>query len=270
MPTITYTPEHGVESLLALGQALAQARKLVAFTGAGVSAESGIATFRGKDDSLWSRYDAHTMATPEAFRANPARVWGWYEYRRAMIANAQPNPGHLAIAELARYLPEVHVITQNVDDLHERAGSLSVTHLHGRLAQARCERCGTGYTHPQARPEPPDTEIDIPPPLCACGGRMRPGVVWFGESLPQGEWQTAAKWIEQCDALLSIGTSSLVYPAAQLPRLAKNRGALVVQINPLATDLDVICDYNLQGPAGIMLPMLLKALQLASKQAGSL
>jgi NAD-dependent deacetylase len=261
MHTLTYTPESGIAPLLPLAQALGNAKKIVVFTGAGVSAESGISTFRSDSNALWSRYNARTMATPEAFHANPARVWGWYEYRRAVITHAQPNPAHLAIAELAHHFPEVRVITQNVDDLHERAGSVDVIHLHGRLDQARCDKCARAFTHAPGLPPLPDKETDIQPPQCACGGYVRPGVVWFNESLPEDEWDAATRLAGHCDALISVGTSAMVFPAAQLPRLAKSHGATVVQVNPARTELDQHSDFNLRGQAGDILPVLLAALR---------
>lgn len=261
MHTLTYTPEQGHDVLLPLAQALGSAQKVVVFTGAGVSAESGIATFRNGANALWSRNDAQRMATPEAFHANPARVWGWYEYRRAVIARAQPNPAHLAIAALTRHFPELRVVTQNVDDLHERAGSNDVIHLHGRLDQARCDKCARAFTHLSGIPALPEEEVPIQPPQCACGGYVRPGVVWFGESLPEDDWDAATHLAGHCDALISVGTSAMVFPAAQLPRLAKSNNATVIQVNPAPTEMDLHCDFNLRGHAGDILPALLAALE---------
>lgn len=245
-----------------LTQALAAARHLVVFSGAGISAESGIPTFRDGKDSLWKRFDARSLATPEAFSENPATVWGWYEYRRASISRAQPNGAHLAVAQLARHFARVDVVTQNVDDLHERAGSPEVIHLHGRLDKARCHDCGQAWQHPSATPDLPRDDTPLPPPRCLhCGGPVRPGVVWFGEMLPQREWQRAMQAAEQCDVLLSIGTSSMVYPAAELPHRARTQGAKVIQVNPASTPLDTVCDFNLRGDAGAVMPAVLAALQ---------
>lgn len=262
MHTLTYTPENGIDPLLPLAQALGNASKVMVFTGAGVSAESGISTFRSHTNALWSRYNPQDLATPQAFHANPSRVWGWYEYRRALIAHAQPNPAHHAISSLASRFPELRVVTQNVDDLHERAGSIDVVHLHGRLDQARCVKCSLPFAHPSKTPAIPDAETPVQPPQCSsCGGHIRPGVVWFNESLPEKEWDAATRLAGHCDALISVGTSAMVHPAAQLPRLAKSRGALVVQVNPARTELDRHCDFNLRGQAGDILPDLLNALQ---------
>ena len=245
-----------------LTQALAAARHVVVFTGAGISAESGIPTFRDGKGSLWKRFDVRTLATPEAFSENPDMVWGWYEYRRAAIRQAQPNGAHLAVAQLAGHMARIDIVTQNVDDLHERAGSQDVIHLHGRLDKARCHDCGLAWEHPCAEPDLPRDDAPTPPPRCThCGGPVRPGVVWFGEALPERDWHRAMLAAEQCDVLLSIGTSSMVYPAAELPHRARIQGARVVQVNPAPTPLDAACDFNLRGDAGVVLPAVLAALQ---------
>src|SRR5690606_4953947 len=165
------------------------------------------------------------------------------------IAHAQPNPAHLAIAELSSIVPEVVVVTQNVDDLHERAGSHAVLHLHGRLDQARCFDCEQPHTHSNPMPDV-SYDAEITPPRCKhCGGMVRPGVVWFGEALPESQWTQAAQHVQDCDALLSVGTSAVVYPAAELPMIALSRGATVVQVNPQPTDLDAHAHFNLHGKA---------------------
>ncbi len=241
-----------------LAHALRAARRVLVFTGAGVSAESGIATFRDALTGLWSRFDAQALATPEAFRAHPAIVWGWYEWRRAQVLRAAPNAAHRAIAELARHVPELCVVTQNVDDLHERAGSLGVAHLHGSLHAPRCSACGAPQACADDAPQEPEEGRRIAPPACTrCGAPVRPGVVWFGESLPVDAWNTAIRAAEQCDLLLSIGTSALVYPAAELPQRALAAGAIVAQINPAATPLDARAHHNLRGPAAELMPRLL-------------
>jgi NAD-dependent deacetylase len=236
------------------------ARRVVVFTGAGVSAESGIPTFRDTQTGLWARFDAIALATPEAFQSDPALVWGWYEWRRSKVLRAAPNPAHLAIAALAGKVTELTLITQNVDDLHERAGSRDVIHLHGRLTQPRCFDCGTPWSYPPGIPDEPEAGRRISPPDCPrCSGAVRPGVVWFGEGLPEDDWRRAADAAASCDLLLSVGTSALVYPAAELPQLAARKGARVVQINPQATALDTIADWNLQGAAGEVLPSLVQS-----------
>jgi len=250
----------------ALTQTLATARHIVVFTGAGISAESGIPTFRNGKGSLWNQFDARTLATPEAFSENPAMVWGWYEYRRAAIRQAQPNGAHLAVAQLSRQVARLDLITQNVDDLHERAGSHEVIHLHGRLDKARCHDCGLAWEHPCASPELPPDDASLPPPRCTrCGGPVRPGVVWFGEALPARDWHQAMQAAEQCDVLFSIGTSSMVYPAAELPHRARIQGARVIQVNPASTPLDSVCDFNLRGDAGVVMPAVLAALQAGQR-----
>lgn len=240
---------------------LASARKLVVFTGAGVSAESGISTFRDRTTGLWARFDPQQLATPEAFRVNPPLVWGWYEARRRSILNARPNPAHIALARFGELLPEVVVVTQNVDDLHERAGSHPVLHLHGRLDEARCFRCDRPYRHPG--PPPPEAgEAEITPPTCeACGHPIRPGVVWFGESLPHDVWSQVLQHVNECDALFCVGTSAVVCPAAEIPLIALSRGATVVQVNPQPTELDARVRYNLHGKAGEVLPALFEAVR---------
>ncbi len=269
-----------------LVQALRSAQRVVVFTGAGVSAESGIATFRDALTGLWSRFDAQALATPEAFRAHPDVVWGWYEWRRAQALRAAPNAAHEAIAALHRHVPDLTVITQNVDDLHERAGSTQVVHLHGSLHAPRCSRCGapqavgdTGCTDKRSAddlhagasntdspnadvPDPgqPDEGRRIDPPSCTqCGAPVRPGVVWFGESLPSDAWSTALRAAQQCDLLFSIGTSALVYPAAELPQRALAAGATVVQVNPNPTPLDAHAHCNLHGAAAEVMPRVLAA-----------
>jgi NAD-dependent deacetylase len=230
---------------------------LVVFTGSGVSAESGIPTFRDAMIGLWEKFDAEALANEKAFKRDPALVWGWYEWRRMKVLRAQPNPAHLAIAALAVLVPRLTLVTQNVDDLHERAGNLDVIHLHGRLNKPFCIACKRPYEYPPGIPDEPEGGRHIEPPRCKCGGRIRPGVVWFGESLPDSEWDAANDAAYRCNAFLCIGTSSLVQPAARLPHLAIQHGALVIQVNPNPTSLDDRASLNLQGAAGEVLPWLL-------------
>lgn len=244
----------------ALVETLQGARRVVVFTGAGVSAESGIATFRDALTGLWSRFDAQALATPEAFRAHPDIVWGWYEWRRAQALRAAPNAAHHAIAQWARHVPELLVVTQNVDDLHERAGSENVAHLHGSLHAPRCSVCAAPQAFAPDIPDEPDAGRRITPPACAhCGAPVRPGVVWFGESLPGEAWSIALRGAEQCDVLVAVGTSALVYPAAELPQRALAAGATVVQVNPAVTPLDRHAHCNLHGHAADVMPRLLAA-----------
>jgi NAD-dependent deacetylase len=236
------------------------ARSIVVFIGAGVSAESGIPTFRDAQTGLWEKYDAAFLASPNGFRSDKALVWGWYEWRRMKVLQAQPNPAHWAIAELSNQADHFSLITQNVDDLHERSGINDVIHLHGSLHQPRCFACARAYIFPEAMPDEPIDGRRLEPPKCLhCNGYIRPGVVWFGESLPEAAWGRAQNAVRNCDVLFSIGTSAVVWPAAQLPIEAARYGATVIQVNPEKTDLDKVAHYNLHGQAGIVLPQLIEA-----------
>lgn len=240
-------------------QLLANANRVVVFTGAGVSAESGIPTFRGRLSGLWERFEPSQLATPDAFMADPELVWGWYEWRRTLVCNAKPNAAHIAIAELAARVPRLTVVTQNVDDLHERAGSAGVLHLHGSLNAPRCFDCGASFPDAAMKPQEPDAGRRLAPPRCQhCSGMIRPGVVWFGESLPEQVFARAFEEASQCDLLLSIGTSGLVQPAAQIPALALAAGASVVHINPENVESRMQNAYNLTGAAGEVMPELLR------------
>jgi NAD-dependent deacetylase len=241
-----------------LGDLLGRATRVVVFTGAGVSAESGVPTFRDALTGLWERFDPAELATMRAFRADPGLVWGWYEWRRAAVLAAAPNPAHHAIAALERAVPEVTVVTQNVDDLHERAGSTAPLHLHGSLFTPRCAACAHPAEPPASRSGHSEGRID--PPRCTrCGRPVRPGVVWFGESLPEAEFTGAMAAAERCDVLLSVGTSSLVYPAAEIPVVAARAGATVIQVNPGPTPLDQVATVNLRASAATVLPVLVEA-----------
>jgi NAD-dependent deacetylase len=231
---------------------LRNARHIAAFTGAGVSAESGIPTFRDAQTGLWAQYRAEDLATPEAFRRDPVTVWNWYVWRRDLMRELKPNPGHLAIAALERLVPRVTVITQNVDGLHVRAGSSDVIELHGNIWHNLCADCRKPV--PEA-----DLGAGIPPVCPHCKGHIRPGVVWFGEALPAEAWGRAAEVLETADVFFCIGTSSLVEPAASLPRYARSCGRTVIQINPEATSHDEIAQYALRGKAGEILPALVQA-----------
>lgn len=243
----------------ALIETLRNAEHVVVFTGAGVSAESGIPTFRDSLTGLWERFDAASLATPEAFRADPELVWGWYEWRRMKVLRAHPNAGHRAIAALANKLPRLTLITQNVDDLHERAGSRDVIHLHGSLHTPRCVSCGKSPDIPLTMPDEPEGGRRLQPPCCAtCGGALRPGVVWFGESLPADALGAAFEAAENCDLLISVGTSGVVYPAAEVPALAWRAGATLVHVNPQPQLCRPEREYALAGAAGEQLPRLVE------------
>lgn len=240
-----------------LTASLRKARHVAVLTGAGVSAESGIPTFRDKQTGLWEKFDASELATPAAFRRDPSLVWGWYEWRRSCVLAAEPNPGHRALAAMARLVPQFTLITQNVDDLHERAGSRNVLHLHGELARPYCEACRGPHAFPPGVPQLPSGGAKIQPPRCtACGARIRPGVVWFGESLPELPWLAAREAAKHCDVFLCCGTSSVVQPAASLTEIAIGAGAMTVQVNPNRTDVDDKVTITLRGPSGIVLPQL--------------
>lgn len=239
--------------------AVRRARHVVVFTGAGVSAESGIPTFRDALTGLWARFDAAQLATPQAFAADPELVWGWYEWRRRRALAAVPNAGHLALAHLATRVPKLTLITQNVDDLHERAGSRDVLHLHGRLHRPRCSACGLAYSDWSDLPAGADLpQVRLPPPSCAtCGGVVRPGVVWFGEPLPERELGDAYAAAGNAEVLISVGTSGLVYPAARIPQHAHAAGATVIEVNPEPSG--IAADLVLTGKAGAVLPALVDA-----------
>ena len=253
-------PNATIATPQALSIALQRAKHVVVFTGAGVSAESGIATFRDALIGLWERFNVADLATPDAFRKDQELVWGWYEWRRMRVLRVQPNPAHIAIAALARHVPKLTVITQNVDDLHERGGSVGVLHLHGSLHSPRCSICGRAHILPAGIPKEPDGGRRLCPPCCHhCGGSVRPGVVWFDEDLPIKELSLAFAAAGGCDVLFAIGTSGLVQPAAGIPSLAKRAGATVVQVNPIGTQLDDACTWSFRGAAGVVMPNLLRA-----------
>lgn len=241
---------------------LRRARRVTMLTGAGVSAESGIPTFRDKQTGLWENFDAADLATPAAFVHDPALVWRWYEWRRMLVLRAEPNPGHFAIAKMAEQVQSFTLITQNVDDLHERAGSRQVLHLHGSLARPYCEDCRSLYVFPSVVPDLPVGGARVEPPRCTtCGGRIRPGVVWFGESLPELEWLAAREAAQDTDAFLCVGTSSLVWPAASLAHIAIRAGALTIQVNPNPTDLDDMVSCAIRGLASEVLPQLVSQMR---------
>ncbi len=238
-----------------LVERLAAARRVVALTGAGISAESGIPTFRDALTGLWARYDPQELATPEGFARNPRLVWDWYAERRARIAAVEPNPGHAALAALEKRFEKFTLVTQNIDSLHQRAGSREVVELHGNIARVKCSAELTVVR---------DYAADESPPRCHCGAWLRPDVVWFGEMLPADALARAEEAAEHCEVFLSIGTSAQVYPAAELPLRALSAGATVVEINPERTALTRHARCALQGAAGTVLPALLEKLAAIS------
>ena len=235
-----------------LAQALRRARFVVALTGAGVSAESGLATFRDAQTGLWARFDPRDLATPGAFARKPKLVWDWYAGRRDRVAAAQPNAGHRALVDLEGRVPEFLLVTQNVDGLHQRAGSRKLVELHGNIGRVKCSREDTIVERWETKPG----EV----PRCAnCGAFLRPDVVWFEETLPEAALEAADDAARRCDVLLVIGTSAEVYPAAGLPLLAREHDAGVVEINPNATALSSHADYVLRGASGVVVPQLVSA-----------
>jgi NAD-dependent deacetylase len=239
-------------SLEAAARLIRQAKRIVCLTGAGVSAESGVATFRDTEDGMWSRFDPQLLASQEGFAANPGQVWQWYMHRLMAVESAHPNPGHRALAGFELYAPSFTVITQNVDDLHERGGSRHVLHLHGRITRFRCNVCT--FEHELL---PAEKHATRPPHCLSCGGAVRPDVVWFGEPLPARIFDKAWHESERCDVFLLIGTSAVVYPAAHLPVVAQQHGARIVEINPDKTALTERADIHLAGRSGVVLPHLL-------------
>lgn len=234
---------------------LRAARRVVVFSGAGVSKESGLDTFRGAG-GLWETQRPEELATPQAFRREPGRVWRWYGWRWETATNAQPNPGHLALVEWEALFPELLVVTQNVDGLHRRAGTSRLLEVHGTILQARCERCGRTRDMGEALAESRDE-----PPVCECGGRYRPDVVWFGETLDEAVLSRAYEEAASCDLSVSAGTSSTVYPAAGLIEVAHRAGACFIEVNPEPTPFSELAHLRLEAPAGEALPWLTKEIR---------
>lgn len=241
-----------VETPPGLISALRASAHTVVLTGSGISAESGVPTFREAQTGLWEHLDPQQLATPEAFARDPKLVWDWYAWRRELVGQAHPNSGHLALAELERVVPNFTLVTQNVDGLHQQAGSRAVIELHGSIRRTKC-------SVEDAEVENYDETEN--PPLCpSCGAPLRPDVVWFGEMLPVGAMDAASAAARRADLFMSVGTSSLVYPAATLPFEALEAGASLVEINPQETPLTPRAEFALRGPAGDVLPRLIREL----------
>jgi NAD-dependent deacetylase len=237
---------------------LVAAKRVTVLTGAGVSAESGVPTFRDAQTGLWATFSPEELATPRAFRRNPRLVWEWYAWRRKTVADARPNSGHLALAELERFVPQFQLITQNVDGLHQRAGSRRVIELHGNIARTKCFDEGTVVSSWNETGE-------VPPRCPHCGGWLRPDVVWFEEPMPEAEMERAVTASQTCDVFLSVGTSTVVYPAAALPAEALRGGATVAEINPQPTPFTAQAHFAVAGAAGFVLPELMKALNASRR-----
>lgn len=219
-------------------------------TGAGVSAESGMPTFRG-EDGWWRNYRAEELATPDAFARDPKLVWEWYDMRRKIIHDTKPNPAHKTIAEMEKYFDNFNLITQNVDGLHNRAGSKSIIELHGNLWRVKCIEEDKKFEFLEV----PLSKI---PPKCDCGALIRPDVVWFGEMLPQDQLEAAFEAAQKCEVMFVVGTSAVVQPAASIPILAKQSDATVIEVNLEPTPLTALVDYSFTGKAGEVLPNLWK------------
>ncbi len=231
---------------------LRNARNIAVLTGSGISAESGVPTFRDAQTGLWARYDPMELATPEAFERDPRLVWEWYAWRRELVGKAAPNSGHEALAELESRVLDFVLLTQNVDGLHRRAGSQNVTELHGNIMRSKCSVEGVLV-------EPREDDTGVPPSCPGCGALLRPDVVWFGEALPAGALEEAFDAARDCDVFFSIGTSGLVQPAASLAFEAQRHGAVVIEVNPSETPLTRNAEYALRGRAGEVLSALVRA-----------
>lgn len=236
-----------------VAQFLAEAKRVIILSGAGVSKESGIPTFRDAQTGLWANFNPEELATPEGFLKDPPLVWKWYDHRRKLLEDAQPNPGHYAIVALEKFVPHLIVVTQNIDGLHQKAGSTDVVELHGSIRKFFCfDNAHDAKDVPYGLEEPP---------LCWCGSQLRPAVVWFGEALPSRLLMRAYAECENSDLLIVVGTSGLVQPAASLPFLGAQHGAKVVEVNPEETPVTDLADVFLKGPSGEVLPLVVAAVE---------
>ena len=236
---------------------LLDSQSIVFFTGAGISAESGIPTFRGKD-GIWNKLKPEELANFDAFLRNPEMVWEWYSHRKKIIHESHPNPAHKSIAEMQNIFPDVTVITQNIDNLHRRAGSSRIYELHGNIERNYCIECKTFYND-----ELPF--VDKIPRCTKCGGLIRPDIVWFGEYLPQDQFEASVNKSKNCDLFFVVGTSGVVYPAASLIYTARENGAYIIEINIEETEISRLADKSFFGEAGKILPAITSALKNSSK-----
>jgi NAD-dependent deacetylase len=249
------------EQIEDVAQILNASQRLIVLTGAGISKESGIPTFRDALEGLWANYDPAKLATPRGFKSDPKLVWDWYDYRRGLLGQAQPNPGHVAIAKLQELLPQCIVITQNIDGLHQAGGSRDVIELHGNIKRNKC------FANCQGTP----TYIDVDsfewdrekgPPICPyCGDYVRPDVVWFEELLPPEALERSLALTKKADVMLVVGTSGVVHPAASLPYRTAQYGGIVIEVNPELTELSLISKWHLEGPSGAILPGVIAAME---------
>ncbi len=236
---------------------ISSAGNVVALTGAGISAESGVPTFRGSD-GLWSKLKPEALANFDAFLRNPQLVSEWYKHRREIARVARPNPAHFALVEMERMFPNFTLVTQNIDNLHRRAGSINIAELHGNIERNYCIGCGRRY----------DGDDFDGPFKCSCGGLIRPDIVWFGETLPADQWDMAERASENADVMYVIGTSAVVYPAAQLPMTVKRNGGLIIEVNKERTPVSEIADGSIQGPASeILTELVLKIKEKISEDS---
>ena len=236
---------------------LGEANHVMVLTGAGMSAESGIPTFRDAQTGMWAKYRPEDLATPEAFEANPSRVWKWYEERRRAVRQACPHAGHKALIMIETLVPSLSIVTQNVDGLHQLAGSRRVIELHGNILRSKCHITG----RPISAEWLADAQQEVPPSPYVGHGLARPDVVWFGEVLPQAALQEAMNNAARCDVCFSVGTTSLVQPAASLPMMALEHGAALIEINPLETPLSLHADQCFRGTASTVLTALMEQLR---------
>jgi NAD-dependent deacetylase len=250
------------QSIRKAAEVLDRARFVVVSTGSGVSRESGIQTFREAQTGLWEQYDPQELATPQAFYRNPDFVWQWYQYRFGLAANAEPNPGHYAVAELEGLVPRLVLLTQNIDNLHARAGSTDVVELHGNISRFKCSAdCRGAPTLVDLSTV--DHDAGHAPHCPHCDALVRPDVVWFGEILPAQALDRAFAVSAECDLMLVVGTSGAVQPAASLPLVARRSGATVIEVNPNPSQITPLAHIFLQGPSGEVLPRLVDALREA-------
>jgi len=235
---------------------LYDSKKIVFFTGAGISSESGIPTFRGKD-GIWNKLKPEELANFNAFMRNPKMVWEWYTHRKKIIHDSKPNAGHFAIAEMQNLFDEVTVVTQNIDNLHRRADSKNIFELHGNIERNYCIKCRTFYNE----------ELDFSDgvPKCKCGGLIRPDVVWFGEYLPEDQFEGGEQAAVNSDMFFVVGTSAVVYPAAGLVHAVKRSGSFIVEVNIEQTEISSICDESFFGEAGKILPEIVVKLKMIKK-----
>ncbi len=241
------------DDLTVAADLLKQAKSVAVLTGAGISKESGIPTFREAQTGLWANYEPEKLATPEGFLRDPALVWTWYDWRRKMVSSVTPNPGHFALVEIEKIVPDFTLITQNVDGLHRLAGSKNLIELHGNIARHKCFKNG----HPAL-----DVVTDLKePPTCHCGSPIRPDVVWFGEALDPEDLADSFKAAEHADVFIVVGTSGLVQPAASFPFTAKKHGAKLIECNPERTPLSYEADFFLEGASGYLLPQLVEQMR---------